>query len=388
MARQTEGNALKLFVTTFRDGMLMRPKNVYTLWAELFPSMLVDERTGQPIPERNLKAQASKYARKRREDLCDRLPMAPDAEGRVPDGASVLVRVGMVFPRRTSGSEGLMALELEAQFLDAWRFCGCDSSRLFEALETHCGLGVLFEDAFVQRFARYLRTDFPGASEADVAEYQGEILGLPRMLSAGVPFGMESCKKVLFDAVVLLVTGALAGPRSYMGELGYTLPSFAKTPALKRPTRTVAPVETSAQLVAVVARDELGRTTYTQATVPVRVRRDEVLLVGRDKRWAQERKGCVGVVSPFELVSRHHATVCWCNRESRWELRDVGVDGDGSTYGTLVIHALGGREYVRGASVALRHGDLVCLAPRDRGDEGYEPVVGQENAVYRFEVVR
>lgn len=380
----TVGNALKLFVTTFRDAMLMRPKNVYVLWAELFPPMLVDERTKEPIPERNLKAQASKYARKSREDLCGRLPAADGAHGHKGGACDTLARVGSVFPRKASGEEGLMVLELEAQFLDAWRLSGCDSSRLLEAFQENCALGVLFGEGFLEEFLRRLRVDFPGAGTDDVEEYQREVRGLPQLLDHGTPLGMEACKKVLYDTVIVFVTGALAGPRSYVGDLGYTLPGSLKTPAMRRPARRAVPAEQYAQLVAVVALDERGRRVCTQSALPVRVDRDQTLLLGRDRRWVQAHGA--GVVSGYELVSRRHAMLCWRADWRQWVIEDVGQDGGGSTYGTLVVHASGGREFLRGSSAAVRHGDLVCLAPRDAGDDEHELVVGRKDVVYRFEV--
>ena len=66
----------------------------------------------------------------------------------------------------------------------------------------------------------------------------------------------------------------------------------------------------------------------------------------------------------------------------------MGSEGYGSTYGTLIVHAAGSREFVRGARAILRHGDLVCLAPQNREDEGCFLETGREDVAYRFEVLQ
>ena len=381
-------NALKYFVMTFRDAMLLRPKNVYVLWAELFPSLLVDERTGTPIPERNLKAQASKYARKSRGDLLERLFQPIGKTNLACDTSNVVKRASTVLSQPSTQSQGLMALELEAQFLDAWRFSGCDSARFFEALEENCGLGVLVSGAFREAFVGRMRSDFLGASERDFAEYMRELVHLPHLLNLGKAFGMRACKKVFFDEIAMLLAGALAGPHSYVGTLGYALPETTKTPAMRTRKQAVTTYKNDVQLVPVVALDELGRRVYTQAAPPVRVCCDQTLYMGRDRRWAQRNANCVGLASSFELVSRHHALVRWDAEMGEWLVEDVGSEGCGSTYGTLIVHAAGSREFVRGARAVLRHGDLVCLAPHSQGDEGCFLEAGREDMAYRFELLK
>lgn len=416
MVARPHDNALRYLISTFRDGMMIRPKNIYVLWAELFPSLLVDDRTREPIPTKNLKAQASKYARKSRQELCLRLPV-PKADARGGHGEAghgyagdasawptysngellsdqELVRrvLGVLQPAHDDQHCGddLMALELMAQFYDAWRLCGCDASHFFHALEESCGLGILFSHSFLTQYLQCVQCDFAGATERDMHAFAQELGHLPRLLQLRRGWGMEACRKVFFDAVALLFVGALGGPRSYVGEMGYTLPGSVQTPRMvpsaalgARPSSERTGVD-EAQVVAVVLRDTEARHCYVQGVEPVRVRAGQTILLGRDRHMAANAASTVFVVTSFAMASRLHAAIRW--QDGSWVLVDGGRDGRGSTYGTLVVHASGSREFCQGSAVTLRDGDVVCLAPRADADE-HVPAVGCEDAAYRFEVI-
>ena len=377
----TQGNALKFFLDRFSKGMDgeqgARPRNLYELWGNLFPQLYVNQRSGQPIEARNLKAQASKYASKGRAEL-EALLVAGDARTDVPPAQKLVERVRDTVAGGAQDELAPIPCEVLCQFYDAWT--GRPEAFASELLHYH-GLGFVYDLRFRDEFFGRLEQDFPQAGKADYALLRMELTALDRLLGAP-DNSAERARELFVDSVALFIAAAIGGPAPYATALGIDV--YGKTAlAYPQPAPSVAH-DARAQLVAVVMRDGSGRHCYTGERPPVPIDATRGARIGRDAQWAADG-AAAAVVTALQTASRCHATVS--HRDGEWFVADVGADGAGSSYGTLLLRASGGREYLWGAAAKLRDGDIICVAPRYLAEDLYEPVVGRSDCCLRFELL-
>ena len=377
----TQGNALKFFLDRFSKGMDgeqgARPRNVYELWGNLFPQLYVNQRTGQPIEPRNLKAQASKYAAKSRAELAALL-LANDARADVPPAQKLAERVRDIVAGGAQDDLAPIPCEVLCQFYDAWT--GRPEAFEPELLHYH-GLGFVYDLRFRAEYLERLEQDFAQASKADHALLRMELTALDRLL-AEPGTSAERARELFVDSVSLYVAAAVGGPAPYATVLGVDV--YGKTAIAQPQAAPSVARDARAQLVAVVMRDGSGRHCYTAERTPVRIDATREARIGRDAQWAAA-DGAVPVTTALQTASRCHATVR--HRDGQWVVADVGADGAGSSYGTLLLRASGGREYLWGGEAQLRDGDVVCVAPSYLAEDHYEPVVGRSDCCLRFELL-
>lgn len=180
---------------------------------------------------------------------------------------------------------------------------------------------------------------------------------------------VETIRDVQRGVIAACVYASLAGARDNRQEMGFAL---RETPV---GIETIAPAITDstpqeAQLVPVVMAgpDPLDYATQlgdgAQTAAVYRFSKTRGARIGReDHAWCAGRGRCP-VVTRAAYASRHHCEITFVG--GRWTIADVGTDGQGSRYGTLVTPAdLGALPVLlQGDSCELHHGDLICIFPR------------------------
>lgn len=255
--------------------------------------------------------------------------------------------------------------------------------------------------------ANFIRTDafrtaFSAALQADGLAYDltgfwqaidDETGRLDMVLADNV----ETIKDVQRGVIAACVYASLAGARDNRQEMGFAL---RETPV---GVGGIAPVVTDsalreAQLVPVVMAgpDPLDYSTQlddgARAVTVYRFSETQGARIGReDRAWCADRGRCP-VVTRAAYASRHHCEITFdCGR---WTIADVGTDGQGSRYGTLVtpadLEAL--PVLLQGDSCELHHGDLICIFPRrvlsgDYCAANFSWASRMRDENYRFEVL-
>ena len=255
--------------------------------------------------------------------------------------------------------------------------------------------------------ANFIRTDafrtaFSAALQADGLAYDlpgfwqaidDETGRLDMVLADNV----ETIKDVQRGVIAACVYASLAGARDNRQEMGFAL---RETPVS---VGGIAPVVTDsalreAQLVPVVMAgpDPLDYSTQlddgARAVTVYRFSETQGARIGReDRAWCADRGRCP-VVTRAAYASRHHCEITFdCGR---WTIADVGTDGQGSRYGTLVtsadLEAL--PVLLQGDSFELHHGDLICIFPRrvlsgDYCAANFSWASRMRDENYRFEVL-
>lgn len=361
---------LKHLVSRIKDATSLRDYDDWKVWASLFPDIAtLAEATRRSaatnrgnLPPERLRAQLLK------------------ANGVLESGRQALADVVQELVRkcRKVGATPL-GLELEYQFEEGWRLCGCDSARFRKAFVGGCELGFILTPAFEDEFDACLSSEYPEAPRQLHALFWDEFESLAKWFDNGLARTETRAKGVFLDLVALLILGAVAGPDTYLEELGYAAPSQTDTPANVGDEGLVEH-QREAQLQEVIITGTDPITWRTVVGSAITCRPDAETRIGRSASWV----GADGALTTCELASRQHAVVS-TRADGTWMLADVGSDGTGSKHGTLVVRTNGSSAFRQGDDIALSSGDLVCLAPVQTST-GLVPRVDTPGA-WRFELL-
>lgn len=360
---------LKHLVSSIKDATAMHDHDDWEVWASLFPDI------------------ASLAEKTRRSAATNRGNLPPDrlraqllkSNNMDDEGKQALADTVQELVRATRGSSAtLLALELEYQFEEGWRICEGVPARFREAFVDGCELGFLLSPAFREEFDACLANEFPEAPHQMHALFWDEFGSLRDEFSNERTRVATRARGVFLDLVALLMLGAIAGPDTYLEELGYAAPSSLMTPANDGSDACIPSIP-GAQLqeIEVTGTDPLAWHTVVGSAVTCNPHGET--RIGRSVDWVGN-----GALTTSNLASRHHAVIVR-RSDGVWMLADVGGDGRGSKHGTLVIRENGSTAFRQGDDVALSNGDLICLAP-ERTSSGLAPRVGTPGA-WRFELL-
>ena len=361
---------LKHLIGRIKDATSLRDYDDWEVWASLFPNIAtLAEATRRSaatnrgnLPPERLRAQLLKAN-----------DMASDDKQALADVVGELVRASRG-PHATS-----LALELEYQFEEGWRLAGCDPKHFPKAFADGCELGFLLSPTFREEFGACLEGEYPEAPRQMHVLFWDEFESLVDGYGNGLIRGETRAKGVFLDLVALLILGSVAGPDTYLDQLGYDAPSEMDTPSCDGGA-DAGWHRHGAQLQEVIITGTNPVTWRTVAGSAVTCDPHAVTRLGRGASWA----GANGALTTSSLVSRHHAVVL-TRPDGTWMLADVGGDGSGSKHGTLIVRADGSSAFRQGDDIALAHGDLICLAPQ-RTATGMAPRV-EEPGTWRFELL-
>ena len=361
---------LKHLINGIKDATSLRDRDDWEVWASLFPDIAT------------LAEATRRSATTNRGNLPpDRLRAQLLKSNHMPGGGKQeLADTVQELLRATRGATATpLALELEYQFTEGWRLCGCEPTRFCATFADECELGFLLSPGFEEDFAEHLAAEYPEAPHQMHALFWDEFETLRQSYETGLVRVETRARGVFLDMVGLLVLGAVAGPDTYLEELGYTAPSSIETPANNDADRHIPNVP-KAQLQEVVITGTNPLTWHTVVGSAVACRPGSETRIGRSTAWV----GTDGALTTSSKASRQHAVV-FTRADGTWMLADVGGDGLGSKHGTLVVRADGSSAFRQGDDVALSNGDLICLAPIQTAT-GLEPRVDAPGA-WRFELL-
>lgn len=233
-----------------------------------------------------------------------------------------------------------------------------------------------------------------------------------------------------YEIVTCFMLASLLGPRS----------SFSIIARADKSVRTVAPNVAAESDPMVCVTPELDGDAQLQGIVFVgpnrndwytdpdfaemggrhAFRRTQVVRIGRDESWLHAEIGSCAIAVEDLAVSGWHCEIRYDPTGGSWRLYDVGTDftyddkdRQGSRNATLLVRAncderllLNGNEVSSSKSgysdfddrpdyVELRHGDIICLAPKRISQEdevsqeevSYTWKLGQRRRYFRFEVL-
>ncbi len=221
-------------------------------------------------------------------------------------------------------------------------------------------------DAFRAAFNEALRAD---GLAYDLTGFWQAVDDEARRLDMVLADNVEVIEGVQRGVIAACVYASLAGARDNRQEMGFAL---RETPVVAGGTALAAADSSprEAQLVPVVMAgpDPLDYATQlddgARAATVYRFSEAQGARIGReDRAWCAGRGRCP-IVTRAAYASRHHCEITFVG--GRWTIADVGTDGQGSRYGTLVtpadLEAL--PVLLQGNSCELHHGDLICVFPR------------------------
>lgn len=221
-------------------------------------------------------------------------------------------------------------------------------------------------DAFRAAFNEALRAD---GLAYDLAGFWQAVDDEAGRLDMVLADNVEVIEDVQRGVIAACVYASLAGARDNRQEMGFAL---RETPVVAGGTALAVAdaAPRKAQLVPVVMAgpDPLDYATQfddgARAAAVYRFSEAQGARIGReDRAWCAGCGRCP-IVTRAAYASRHHCEITFAG--GRWTIADVGTDGQGSRYGTLVtpadLEAL--PVLLQGGSCELHHGDLICIVPR------------------------
>ena len=356
----------------------------YDVWADFFPSILVNDRESKGDQKQEISFANSKCSRyHKRERRLLRKELETNA-------IAALKASGVKLPETTPGVD-------EKFYKVAWYvrwIVRSPASHSRECLLDPAGHEDPFTSDFIETFGACLKEDF-GASSEEVSQLADLVKGLmSRAFNFDNPkeYAWPDCLDQHFvdtvhesvsynfyaDVYAMLVLAALYGPMDYRWEFGYLnkdvmtrqtlrpLSTFAKSAERNGILKTYAMItRVTYDATSVDERDYITRTESISLKQlnEVRIGRSLPSRVIGDTAYVSLESSQLKSLRQAEVSKRH---ACLARSNDGWVLRDWK-----STSGTLVVTRSGDRFVVGGngneeKSHKLANGDILCFAHNEK----------------------